>query len=47
MPLLAHSGHWLVNVMYVAPVLVIVVWVGVQSIRDRRSGGKEDQEVSS
>lgn len=46
MPVLAHPGHWLVNLMYVAPVLVIGAWVGIQSLRDRRNG-TDDREVSS
>ena len=33
---LAHSGHWLVNLIYVAPVLLVVAWIGINSIRDRR-----------
>jgi hypothetical protein len=33
---LAHPGHWLAELMYVAPVLAIVIWIGVKSIMDRR-----------
>lgn len=33
---LAHAGHWLVNVIYVAPVILIVGWIGITSLRDRR-----------
>jgi threonine/homoserine/homoserine lactone efflux protein len=34
---LAHAGHWLVSLLYLAPVAVIVGFVGWQSWRDRRS----------
>jgi len=33
---LAHAGHWLVEALYVAPVVVIVVWISVKSVLDRR-----------
>jgi hypothetical protein len=35
MTLLAHSGHWLISLIYVAPVAVVVLGLGVQSLRDR------------
>ncbi len=33
---LAHAGHWLINVLYVAPLLIIVAVLGVQSMKGRR-----------
>lgn len=33
---LAHAGHWLAQVAYTAPVLVLIVALGVTSLRDRR-----------
>ena len=33
---IAHSGHWLVNVVYAGPVLVIVGWLGFTTLRERR-----------
>lgn len=33
---IAHAGHWLVNVLYVAPLLLVVGVLGWQSIKDRR-----------
>jgi hypothetical protein len=33
----AHAGHWLVSLLYLAPVAVIVGFVGWQSWRDRRA----------
>ena len=36
MPLVsAHLGHWYASLLYVAPVAVIVIVLGVQSRRDR------------
>jgi len=36
---LAHAGHWLTSILYVAPVVIIVVWLWVQSRRAKRRGG--------
>jgi hypothetical protein len=36
---LAHAGHWLANLMYAGPVLVVVGWIAAQAIRDRRRNG--------
>ena len=33
---LAHAGHWLVNVVYAGPVLVIVGWLAWTTLRERR-----------
>ncbi len=51
---LAHPGHWLAELMYVAPVIAIVGWIGVRSILDRRAeareaaaGGAGDQDSRS
>ena len=38
-PPLAHAGHWLVELMYVLPVLIIVVWISIKAIIDRRREG--------
>ena len=34
---IAHAGHWLINLLYVAPLLVIVAVLGWQSMKDRRA----------
>ena len=45
MPLvIAHAGHWLLNLLYVAPVLVFVVVLSVISFRDRRRMRREERE---
>ena len=30
----AHAGHWLVNVAYAAPVIVLVGWLGYAKARE-------------
>ena len=34
----AHSGHWVVNLIYVGPVILVVGWISVQALLDRRRG---------
>ena len=34
---IAHAGHWLVNLLYVAPLVVAVGVLGWQSMKDRRT----------
>lgn len=36
MTLLAHAGGWLVNLLYIAPLLIAVSVLGYQSMKDRR-----------
>jgi hypothetical protein len=38
---IAHAGHWLINLLYVAPLLVAVGVLGWQSMKDRRQRGGE------
>jgi hypothetical protein len=42
---LAHAGHWAVNLLYVAPLLVAVSVLGYQSMKDRRQVRREGGEV--
>ena len=35
-PPLAHAGHWLAGLLYLAPVLIVVGALAYQSWRDRR-----------
>jgi hypothetical protein len=44
MLVLAHAGHWLAQLLYVAPVVIIVAWLGVQNLRDRRAGKQDNQK---
>lgn len=47
---LAHPGHWLAELLYVAPVIVIAGWIGVRALLDRRAerrGEPPDQDSRS
>jgi hypothetical protein len=35
---LAHAGHWLPQLLYLAPVAVLVVAIAVGRVRERREG---------
>ena len=35
---LAHAGHWFAGLLYLAPVLIVVGFLGVQWWRDRKAG---------
>ena len=36
--ILAHAGHWLAGLLYLAPVVIVVGALGYQSWKDRRMG---------
>lgn len=38
---LAHVGHWAVNLLYLAPVVLIVTMLAVASHRDKRAEAAE------
>ncbi len=38
MTVLAHGGHWVANLIYLAPVLIVVVLLFGHRLRDRRAG---------
>jgi hypothetical protein len=40
----AHVGHWLAELMYVAPVVIIVGWLSVRALMDRRRERAEERE---
>ena len=35
---LAHTGHVLVDLLTVLPVLVLIIWFAIITVRDRRRG---------
>jgi hypothetical protein len=37
-PPIAHFGHWYVDLLYLAPLLVVLGALGLSSLRDRRRG---------
>ena len=41
---LAHAGHWLVSLAYIAPLIFLVGVIVVGKIRDRRAGSGDGQE---
>lgn len=42
---LAHAGDWIVNSLYVAPLLIIVAVLGYQSMKSRRELKREGGEA--
>ena len=38
---LAHAGHWLAETLYVAPVVVVVGWISIKALLDRRREGRD------
>jgi hypothetical protein len=41
-PPLAHAGHWLVNLLYVAPVATLVLALAWQSFKERRRNVEDE-----
>jgi hypothetical protein len=39
--ILAHAGHWLAGLLYLAPVVIVVGALVFQSMKDRRRGADE------
>ena len=42
MLLLAHSGHWIVDVAYVSPFVGLLIWLGFTTLRERRRAGRDE-----
>lgn len=43
MTVVAHAGHWVAELVYVVPVLIVVVFIALQALRDRRDPGARAQ----
>ena len=41
---LAHAGHWLVSLAYIAPLIFLVGMIVVGKIRDRRAESDDEHE---
>jgi hypothetical protein len=41
MLVLAHAGHWLPQLIYLVPLLVLIGVIAAGRIRDRREGANE------
>ncbi len=42
---LAHAGHWLVQLLYVAPLVIVIGVLGYQALKDRRALKREAGEA--
>ena len=42
---IAHAGHWAINLLYVAPLVIAVGVLGYQTVKDRRQLKAEGGEV--
>jgi 4-hydroxybenzoate polyprenyltransferase len=42
--ILAHAGHWIAGLLYLAPVLIVVGALMYQSWKDKRRGPDEDDD---
>lgn len=42
MMVIAHAGHWIVNVVYAAPVIALGGWIAVVTWKDRRRQRERD-----
>jgi hypothetical protein len=40
--ILAHAGHWLAGLLYLAPVVIVVGALLWQSFKDRRLGDEDE-----
>lgn len=43
--LIAHVGHWIWNLLFLAPILVLAAALIVAQIMDRRTPGRYDREA--
>jgi cytochrome c oxidase assembly factor CtaG len=39
---IAHAGHWLPQLLYLAPLIVLVVAIVIGRMRERREGNRPD-----
>ena len=39
---IAHASHWLVNAVYAGPVVVVVGWLAITTLLERRRAGRDD-----
>jgi hypothetical protein len=46
MELFAHAGHWLVQLIYLVPLLVLVAVIGYGKVKERRPGQREPRAAS-
>lgn len=46
-PPIAHAGHWATQLIYLAPIVIAVLFLWVQSLRDRRHDRRDDADAST
>ena len=39
---LAHSAHWLIDLLYVAPFFGLLIWLFVTTLKERRRAAREE-----
>jgi hypothetical protein len=37
----AHVGHWIAELLYLVPVIVVVGWIVLRALLDRRRAGPD------
>jgi hypothetical protein len=42
---IAHAGHWLPQLLYLAPLIVLIVAIAVGRLRERRDGRHDGEDV--
>ena len=45
MTVVAHAGHWLVQIAYFLPVVIFLIWLAFTVVRDRRRDDAERPEA--
>jgi cytochrome c-type biogenesis protein CcmH/NrfF len=40
---IAHAGHWLLWILYAAPVVIVLASIVIAVVRDRRETGPEPE----
>ena len=46
-PPFAHAGHWLAQIAYLAPLVVLVVMLVVGRVKERRARRRDDGVTNS
>ncbi|MGH2907205.1 MAG: hypothetical protein ACRDKI_10615 [Solirubrobacterales bacterium] len=41
---IAHAGHWLAGLLYLAPVIILAGGIGWQRMNDRRNAGRDGDD---
>ena len=44
---LAHVGHWYAELLYVAPVAAVGLWLAAANLRDRRRATRSETRASA